>query len=632
MAISALSKGVSLSQTTIQLDLDEPLNHAYNNFVGKDTSVACSISTLGSLASSILATYQQQWMMQRSNNGALPNIEFVVGGDEAPAAIYNSPTFAGGDTECNKEAAANQGEIACFLRKFNEAAAQQTYSVNGTTYMLSMDQQYYKFLLLDIGTTENDWKMASEQIFMQANGASLGGAGNLPALGYIFAVLNDKGPTAVLSNGGSTGKQCPQPSYWTDNSFCVADNAAIAAAQVKVEDILTLAQMPGHTDLVPSIVRVSSYDKSSPSHLLPDSDPASLTSFINWLNTTFAQGDPPTTLFELYQSQNVLLGSQYEYLTKPIDAEHLINMTDSPWAAHYPVGEVSQQGTIGTGITLQPLQRYLCNKGTAFLSDYLEVGQVRSIANCEWQSLLGYATPYDPNNADPCTLFDINGVALPYNTNCPNVADIVVYQYMRTNVQGSKTYNQYYYTLNPNDTTLTGVWPTNTKTPVFYVQPNWPLYPLHVPLGFQSGLRTDWSSGTATTLTFFDGPSMTFGFQNYGGSNVLALASGGVVTPLICEGGSPGVGVDCPSSGTINPLPCIARDTRDYPGLACLSQQDYGITQFPWGNPTNPTPAACCKFTMNVPVVGQDPVINFFPQSPYLAVYANDNKTVGPNP
>lgn len=101
------------------------------------------MSDLASYAASILDTYQGQWIIE---GGSPSNLEFVMGGDEAPQAIANAPTFNAGDGECSPQnGLPAEGDMACFIDLFNLAA--QKYA------NLSPDQKYYQFLLFDQGTT-----------------------------------------------------------------------------------------------------------------------------------------------------------------------------------------------------------------------------------------------------------------------------------------------------------------------------------------------------------------------------------------------------------------------------------------------------------------------------------------------
>lgn len=143
------SLGLDGSTTlTIQLDLDEPINHAYDNFVGNSGTGQmnapkggfCTLDQLALLESSILATYQQHWETMRGTM-ALPHITFTMGDDEAPAAVYNAPTFKNGDGECGTE-----GDVECFVDRFHADAMSVTFTVTAhsttNTYHLLPEQQH----------------------------------------------------------------------------------------------------------------------------------------------------------------------------------------------------------------------------------------------------------------------------------------------------------------------------------------------------------------------------------------------------------------------------------------------------------------------------------------------------------
>lgn len=479
----------------------------------------------------------------------------------------------------------------------------------------------------------------------QAQNASSNGTNNVPLTGEIFAVINDGSATT----NGSTPSTCPQRTYWAadKNAFCASDMAAVAAAQVKIQDFLTYAiglsvGQPPDTSVLPQIIRISSYDKQSPSHLLPDQDPASLTSMIAWLYTSPAIGAPPNTIFKL-NNTSMPTYDQYAFLTDLGTVETMIESGSPTWQANYPVGEASQQPTISTlhgGTVLQTLFRYSCNAGTIAPSDYLttEINFVPPPhTTCSNTGSIGNVALYP----DPCMLFDPanNNAPYPYSNACPNAADIPVWCYKRT----VGIYTQYYFTINQQDIVIQGGkdgWAPDqsgaTFLPAFMVQPNWPRYQDFEPIGFEGGLRTNWGfmTGLAPQLSFFGLGTMTFGFQptSNGNGNALAIMGSAGTRALICEPMAPGMGVDCPGDGSGTPLPCMPYDTIA-PPLACQSAQGMSIMQSQYGGTTGSMGGSCCNAPMTSPPPppGQAPIINFFPILPYLRVYSNDNSYVGPN-
>lgn len=582
-ALSNIHINQASNSLTIELDLDEPLNHAYYSYVGSSgtggvNGGACSISDLASLGAYILREYQQDWnTLPKSLN--LPPATFLVGGDEAPGKVYNSPTFQSGL------------DIQQFVDDFHMVAqGLMVTEPDGTTKNLATAQQYYNFLLLDIGPTENGWKNAANAIFSQLAGSSVCTA-QCPTPGAIFATLY----------GGPRAMTCPKQAYWQDNSFCANDAAAIAAAQAKTEDYLTTAA--SNPVLAPGIIRVSSYDKTVPSHLLPDSDPSSLTSFVVWLSSLLGQStlpNAPATIFKLSK------GSQHIFLTGTPMVRPMLN---AGWTAEYPVGEAYQASVIGPNITLPELDRYHCNAGLPNETDYLTVGGAPPQgATCGSKIKLGYASA-----TDQCTL----GKAMPNNP-CPNVSDIPVYEFTNTSSGGTI----YYYTIIPNDIFSSGGTWHETANPVFYVQPNWPIYQSEEPIAFQAGLRT--ASGGPPIGLGSGWPSI--GWQGYQGSTSVfqfgISASSGVFSPLICPGSYQNYCGNGGSSPTCTLVP------TKFPGINCASLAGGNIGQLPIGDPMGSVPMSCCNASDGSGVldsVGLEPIINFFPLSPFFSVYSNDN-------
>lgn len=444
--------------------------------------------------------------------------------------------------------------------------------------------------------------------------------------GEIFAVIND---------GKYTNTMCTT-STWSNNDFCPSDMAAIAAAQIKTQTFLTFVLNNQAMDplLPPAILRISSYDKQSPSHLVPDTDSGSLSSMIDWLVTMPALGLPPETLFKLHDAT----GDKYYFQTTLMDIETEI---ESGLQAEYPDGDISQQQTISMtvngDVVLAELKRYSCFGG---VTDFLALKGMPTPqgGNCSELSSLGYAEPY-PDPVTPCFLFDpLSHKPVPYSPACPNAANVPVWQYERPYGSAAK---QYYYTINQKDTNLTvGGWAPSQTNPVFMVPPNFPLYQQYEPIGFQGGLITNWGPGgkyTPPVLTLFNGKSMQpmhFGWQpDPSDTSVSVLALDGPLgfDRLIC-GNPPGGSDNCPFlQGTS--IPCVALQKPPRPSLSCSSQQNAGLTQFDWGSPPPPQNSeSCCAANPNNPdAPGQDPVTNIFPQDPYLRIYSNDNSCIAPS-
>lgn len=609
MAFSQL--GLGGHAYTIRLDLDEPLNHAYYSFVGTTgepgsgvQGTACPVQTLASLAASILDHYQHEWNKRQTAN--LPTLTFVMGGEEAPAKVYNSPTFN-----------SNSRDLATFIDDFHTAA------MNQPLVPLVGNQLYYNFLLLDIGPTENDWKIASEALFNQVNTLSAActmTGEKCPAFGEIFA-LAYSGPLAA----------CPQNrAYYQDNSFCAADAAAVAGAQLKIQDFLNEAAT--HPLLKPQIIRISSYNHPSPSHLLPNTDPTSLTSIIDWLYSGFANpgGTPaitPNTIFKLSQVRSG--NTVHVYVSDLATAETMIA---AGWTAEYPIGEAYQQAAINPSRTLQQLFAYTCNRNTMYESNYFMLGTVGVLPHgCESGSAVSLGFAAGPT--DECTLIASDGSANNYPNDCPNVADIPVFGYETTSTTEPV---QYYYTVSQNDIVIFNnpAWaPIGTGAPQFYVQSNLPRYQDYEPIAFQAGLRT--ASGNAANasplLQFFSSDSADasiFGFQtmkNMTGYFLGVTGLGGTpFQPLICNGTPPNN--DCGDGAT--PMPC-AITNPPVSSVSCASAANMDIEESPYGDPVNPGKLpACCSASLDNPQVGLEAVTNFLTASPYLRVYSNDNNYV----
>lgn len=598
------------SSLTVKLDLDEPLNHAYYSFVGSTggtsnyTGTICQIQTLASLAASILDYYQADWHTLAMNNSSLPQITFLMGDDEAPQDLYNSPTFN------------NNHDLTSFLNDF--------YSATGTqsTIPLNGDQRYVNFFLLDIGPTENDWKKAASAVLAQSQlgtGCAQNGT-NCPSMGEIFA-LDHEGP---LQN-------CPAKTYFEDNTFCGTDAAAVAAAQLKIQDLY--ASTGTYTNLAPTIIRISSYDKVSPAHLLPDADPTTLLSIIDWLypkdgSPSLALLPPPSTLFKL---SNVASGSNAHYYDNSLS--NVITLTDGsnpPWIAEYPLGSSYGASVIGNGVVLKQLTRFVCNEGQSYESSYLTLGMTAPNGCSTSGTAIGYAAGPD----DLCTLVaaqsaDGTVTAKDYSPDCPNVADLPVYQWETV---PSVTHKQYYYTMGVKDIFVYNNpnWMMSQTTPVFYLQPPLPRYLDYEPVAFNSGLRTA-SGANSPVLQLFSSTTSSasfFGFQNTSSGYVLGITglNGNPVEPLICTGDPRGTS-DCVAD--TKPLPCQSIIGVNIPSLSCGSLANSGIFESQWGNPASPIGTlTCCGSNGPTTLVGLDPVINFYQKSPYLTVYSSNNDFV----
>lgn len=613
----------------VRLDLDNTLSHSYYGFVGNSGSdplnkkappgFTCSISQLGSLTTAILAEYQYDWdNFLPGGTSVYPDVTFVMGGSEAPATLYNSPTFQTGYPP------SQTGDLTGFINGFNMIASSSIVTSWKMPITLGPTQNEFKFLLLDIGSTENEWIAEAEAVLKQAAASSSSSI----SIGEIPAVLNS-GNLSPLSNN------CTLQTYqdywkWSDPGFCLDDAAAIAAAQLKIQAFL-------NAGLRTDIIRISSYNFPAPSHLFPDTDPSSLSSLIDWLyeppvvsgEDNPAQAPTPLTLFKL---ANVSNGSDHEYRSDLTLVESDILNTTNPWRAEYPLGGLYQQASISSSVALVAVTRYVCHPVTGSPSDFLEVAGGETHPNyCQTSGdpePLGYVAA---GPKDICSLpYALQkGLALSSaSLGCPNMGDIAVYRY----VSGE----EFYYTTYPNDKFVSqpgSTWNLNPSAPVFFLQPNWPNYQTQEPVAFHGGLRTD-SQGpivnqqplNAPLLNFFSDSTMMFGFQRGSNTNYLGITVGSQFTALIC---SSTLDVNC---GGMNntPQPCMMSGSTS-PSLACESQESDDIAEYPWGG-AGVAPGSCCHAdTTTNPEPGQEPVMHFYPASPFVTICSSDNSCCSNN-
>lgn len=597
-----VSQGFTQSSSfTIRLDLDEPLNQAYDSFVGttgtgdsqQNPGLRCPVGTLASLGASILAEYQFDW----NTHSNFPHVTFLMGGDESIAGLYDTPTFV------------DDKDLATFIDAFH-TRAMHPFTIQQQMYTLPTSEQYYDFFIFDLGTTENDWKPRALAVLNQVKNQSAACANDrCPRFGTIFAVLN----------GETMAPSCPlRLPYWSmDNSFCDNDAAAVAAAQVKIQDYLKYATSDGNALLIPKIIRLSSYDKTSPSHLLPNKDPSSLTSVIDWLFTPAAQVPPPNLIYKLYN------GIQHRDETDLGIVEMML--ASGTWRAEYPLGEIPPPGSPAppSGNLVLSLIRYECNTDSAAPSDYLSVNGPPPNNTCSYTKTqtLGYAA----SAPDNCALLSSGN---NYVNSCPNAADIPVYQFTRM-VGGVM---QWYYSINKMDMSAQG-W-SGPSDPVFFVQPILPLYEDNEPIAFQGGLRVASQDGSTAQqgglLQFFTSNPVTFGFQVDQALNgsVIGIGLSGATNPehLICNG--PGSLFNCGGMQD-DPVVCL-RQPSAYLSLSCATIEGNGIAQALWGNPASGGGNGCCGVSESNFPAARYPVMHFYPYAPYTTTYSYDNSCFKP--
>jgi hypothetical protein len=229
---------------------------------------------------------------------------------------------------------------------------------------------------------------------------------------------------------------------------------------------------------------------------------------------------------------------------------------------------------------------------------------------------------------DVCTLYPTGSATTEWTGNdCFNRADVPVYGYYNTNPPFSSSQPEFYYTLSPSDTVASSSGWTemdengndvHALTPIFYMQPNFPLLAPYTPLGYNSGLVTGSGGPTFSIFGPLSTSPISVGFQPYaptpGDFMLEALSSGQPPVDL----GSP-----APCSG--NGLP---------PSVGCKSETNSGIATI--------TPAQCAlsKYGSVSPgangqwVVGEEPIVTFGGGStgPTVQVYTIENNgSVGIN-